>query len=144
MTYRPTDPDILRIRRRRLQDRRCAACGADVRPARRGGSWPALCEPCGLSLRWCPTCERVYGRADASHPSNARKRSDICRPCAVKAVRPTATPRAAWRAALAERRRRIVRMARRGRTNDQIAAALGTTPRAIEITLRRERKRVSV
>lgn len=124
MTYRPTDPDILRIRRRRLQDRRCAACG--------------------LSLRWCPTCERVYGRADASHPSNARKRSDICRPCAVKAVRPTATPRAAWRAALAERRRRIVRMARRGRTNDQIAAALGTTPRAIEITLRRERKRVSI
>lgn len=69
------DPDLLAIRRKRRQARRCVACGRAVPRA-------TLCKTCRSKWRYCPRCEDVYPAEAASQRSTANGRSSAyCLPC---------------------------------------------------------------
>lgn len=128
------DPDILAIRRRRLQEGRCVACGA------RSG-WSALCTVCRQDQRWCPRCERVCALSEASR-RDADRTSVPCRDChrADQRVRQGTHARTgvpSWAAHIPT----IVRLYRRNVPTAQIAAQFRVNPTTLRWYIAQARRR---
>lgn len=117
------DPDLLAIRRKRRQGKRCLACGVPTPRA-------ALCAACRVTLRYCPRCEDVYPLARASQRETRQGRSSAyCLPCG-NVVRngdrqPLAQYRDAQQARMHPQLRQMIRLYKQGLTHDQIADTLG-------------------
>lgn len=117
-----TDLDLISIRRKRRQEKRCLACGVPTPRA-------ALCVGCRQSLRYCPRCEDVYPAANASQRSDTDGRSTAyCVPCGNAVRNHRGRTRAEY---LTEQRAhehpqlaRIKKLYKQGLTYDQIASAL--------------------
>lgn len=116
------DADLLAIRRKRRQQKRCVACGASVPRA-------ALCKVCRATLRYCPRCEAVYPLAETSQRDMSNGRSTAyCLPCGNVVRNKRGRPLAQY---LAEQRQRthpklpaIIKLYRRGVRIRQIADEL--------------------
>lgn len=117
------DHDILAIQRRRRQERRCVACGAD-------SPRDTLCATCRRTLRYCPRCERIVPKEQAHNGHSRPTRSSVwCQEC--HKTRRRRQPDRDWPAYLAEQAaqqhthlRAIVRLYRKGLTLDAIGARL--------------------
>lgn len=88
-----------------------------------------LCPACAVTLRYCPSCEAVYPRAESHRAKPDRGRtSEYCRPCGNLRRNGPRTPRAVYLAATKARQhaqlRAIIRAYRAGATYAQIAATL--------------------
>lgn len=116
------DPDLLSIRRKRRQEKRCLFCGVPCPRA-------ALCAYCRQTLRYCPRCEALWHIKRISPSDAARGRSTLyCRWCANVQVNGRRLRRPDYLATLRERQHprlsAIKRLYRQGLTYPQIAAAL--------------------
>lgn len=117
------DPDLVAIRRKRRQEKRCVSCGTPTPRA-------ALCKACRQTLRYCPRCEVVYPADRTSQRSTANGRSSAyCLSCS-NIVRNG--QRRSWQSYLAEQQARMhpllpkmIRLYKQGLTYEHIADALG-------------------
>lgn len=122
MPTRTFDTDLLAIRRKRRQEKRCLACGVSTPRA-------ALCMACRQTLRYCPRCEQLHSLAETSQRSADSGRStSYCLPCGNTVRNKRGRD---WAAYLAEQRQQqhpklpqIKRLYKQGLTYEQIADTL--------------------
>lgn len=132
------DPDLLAIRRKRRQQKRCVNCGTPTPRA-------ALCKPCRATLRFCPGCSAIYPAEHASQRATAGGQSAIyCLPCSNVLRNGPRQRRADYltqtRAHEHPQLRQIKRLYKQGLTYPAIAAALGMNRGTLSATIRHARK----
>lgn len=132
------DPDLLAIRRKRRQTKRCVNCGISTPRA-------ALCKACRQTLRYCPGCDAIYPAEQASARVTSGGQSAIyCLPCSnlVRngARQPRQTYLATMRAQQHPQLRRIKRLYKQGLSYPQIASAVGMNRGTLSATIAHARK----
>ena len=132
------DPDLIAIRRKRRQEKRCVACGTPVPRA-------ALCKPCRQTLRYCPECAAVYPADQASQRATSGGQSSIyCLPCSSVARNGPRQPRADYLAAMRDRQHpqlpKIKKLYKQGLTYPAIAAAVDMPHGTLSATSAHARK----
>jgi len=130
-----TDPDLLAIRRKRRQEKRCLACGVPVPRA-------ALCKMCRQTLRYCPRCEDVYAIPATETPDG--RATLYCPPCRNVATNGVRQPRdvylASVRASQHPKLKQIIRLYRDGLSLSQIGRHLGKPTPTVASIIRHARR----
>lgn len=132
------DPDLLVIRRKRRQEKRCINCGVPVPRA-------ALCKACRQTLRYCPGCSAIYPAEQASARITSGGQSAIyCLPCSNTVRNGVRQPRADYLATMRAHQPpqlgRIKRLYKQGLSYPQIASAVGMNRGTLSAVIAHARK----
>jgi hypothetical protein len=132
------DPDLIAIRRKRRQERRCVQCGTPTPRA-------ALCKACRQTLRYCPECAAIYPAKHASARVTAQGQSAIyCLPCSNVLRNGKRQRRADYLTLMHAREhpqlRHIKRLYRQGLSYGAIASALKMSCGTLSATIAHARK----